>query len=168
MFPIRKILSTYVVYSWVSAAVYSIPMICFFRLANYTESWILYIGNALFIVCVAISIISYNKKLGGNTRLTELVVAGHTITLIAIVISCLIILLLLFIYVPNIFDSLPAEKILKQAPANMGAGKTDGLVFALFVNATMVNFIAGSFASIVTSVSAKGNQKSETGTTGMQ
>jgi hypothetical protein len=64
----------------------------------------------------------------------------------------------LVIFVPDIFGSGKSETLLSNAPAETGTGKTNGLVFILYMNTIIGNFSGGSIASILMPITVRRDQ----------
>lgn len=151
----------YLPYASVAAIVYCIPVIVFLRNASYTQSWLLYLGNFLFLAVIVTFLFSFNRKRHQNASTVSMLAAGHITTVMSILISVLICLVLIFLLVPGLFQPGMADKAMTNAPANIIKGNTNGLVFEVIANAIVGNIAAGSFASIVFSFTLKGDQTSE-------
>jgi hypothetical protein len=68
---------------------------------------------------------------------------------------------LLILYVPDIFGSGTSDTVMENSHITTSGGRTDGLVFMLYMNAIIGNFAAGSFASIILPYTARRNQKKD-------
>jgi hypothetical protein len=157
----RASLLLYLKHSIFCALLASIPLIFFVRDTKFTEIWLLYLGDGLFLFSLFISLILLNKKVGDNASTGYMLMAGHAVTVIAIIIICLITFIVLLIYVPGLLHIGNTYQILKQAPANTVEDKTRGLLFILFVNAVIGTFSAGLFTSIVTAYTIKREQRGD-------
>src|SRR3954468_4361001 len=146
----RASLLLYFKHSLFCALLASIPMIFFVRDAKFTETWLLYLGDGLFLFSLFISLILLSKKVGDNASTGYMLMAGHAVTVIAVIIISLITFIVLLVYAPGLLNMGDAYKTLKQAPANTVEDNTRGLLFILFVNAVIGTFSAGSFTSVVT------------------
>ncbi|WP_153796339.1 hypothetical protein [Foetidibacter luteolus] len=146
------------------AIISSFPMIYFIRQADFSQIWLLYLGDVVFLGSIFFVMMRYNRRIGNNnTPVSLMLIAGHILTILSISVFCLIAFILITVYVPGLFSSGHAEKELVNAPANMVEDKTNGLLFIVFMNAAFGNFSAGSFATIITAYISKRNQKSEQG-----
>jgi hypothetical protein len=90
-----------------------------------------------------------------------MVAAGHIATIVGIIVSCIVAVIALVIFIPDIFSSGTSENAMGDAPAQTGTGKTHGLVFFVFMNAVIGNFCGGSFSSILIPYSARKNQSKD-------
>src|SRR5438552_1572346 len=125
----RRSLLLYFKHSIICALLSSIPMIFYVRDSKFSETWLLYLGDALFLFSLFISLIFLSKKAGNNLSTGYMLLAGHAVTVMAIIIICTITFIVLLIYVPGILHVGTTHKILKQAPVNTVEDKTRGLLF---------------------------------------
>lgn len=151
-------------YSILGAIVYCIPAFLFIQHATYTDAWLLYLGNGLFLCAISLFMFSYNKKRKENASTTSMLVAGHATTVIGIILACFISFLVLIILVPGLFQSGTTGKVLTDAPVNTIDDKTKGLNFMVFFNAIVGNVSTGSFASIIFAFTLKRDQTKESAT----
>jgi len=150
----------YVPFAVIAAIVYCIPVFFFIREANYTQSWLLYVGNFLFLFVIVAFLVSFNRKRNENAGSVTMVAAGHITTIMGILSALVLSALLLVIFIPGIFHA-EAGKVLQNAPANTEHGNTNGLVFKVFANAIVGNMATGSFVSIMLPFTLKGDQTKE-------
>ncbi len=130
----------------VSAALYCIPVIFFLKDEKYSQSWLLYLGNAIFLLSIFIFGIIYAFKEGNSTKTYN----GFTVTLLGVVFSCVLVFFLIFIFAPGIFNIGSSTDVLQQTPASIAKNNNHGILFFLFADATIGNFTAGSFSAILT------------------
>jgi len=160
MFKKRGAFTFLLKYTILIAILSSIPMLFYIRDARFSETWLLYLGNAFVLAGVFPLMIYFNKKFGNEDADTgAMITAGLIITSITIIIILIIAILLLIIFIPGLFSRGMAGKILTQAPLNKVEDKTNGLLFIVILNVLFGNFIAGSFSSLITAFTAKKNQK---------
>ncbi|HUQ66344.1 MAG TPA: hypothetical protein VM101_09320 [Flavitalea sp.] len=152
---------TYLLYSAIAAIVYSAAVLSFLRFHDYKYGWILYIGNVLFFIVIMTFMIAAGKNDKVNRSSTYLLVGGHLLTIAAVVLACLISFLLISVIMPGLYTPGPAERVLTGEPEQMQQGKSNGLVFMIFMNAIIFNFSFGSFASVVYAFYAKRDQTKE-------
>jgi len=160
MFRHPAILLSYAKYSVIPALIACIPMFFFLRDAKFTETWLLYLGDGLFLFSMIVVMLILNKKAAGDPATGSLLIAGYAITIFSIVIIAVVAFILLLVFVPDLFSS-DAGKTLKQTPANMIHGNTNGLAFIVFMNALFGTGSAGSFASVIMSYSMKKEQRGD-------
>jgi len=146
-------LSFYYLYGVSGAILYSIPIVLFIVHTNFSDQWLLYVGNFLLLGLTFLAVIQFNKKFFGNATLGAMINTGIKITFISIAISCTVLLIL------AIADN---HKVLQHVPGEVYNGKKNGLWFTLFADAILVNIFVGAFASVIAAVSTK-NYRKETG-----
>lgn len=154
----KEYLASYIKWGIISAVAFCIPMIIFVKSADYAATWWLYVGNALFLVVIALYMLAFNKAQRENASTQTMMAAGHIATIIGIIISCIVAAIALVIFIPDIFSAGTSDSAMGDAPAQTGTGKTHGLIFFVFMNATIGNFCGGSFSSILIPYSARKNQ----------
>jgi flagellar basal body-associated protein FliL len=151
----------YLPYAFAASVAYCIPVVFFIRDASYTQTWLLYIGNFLFLFIIAAFLFSFNRKRKQNAGTVAMVTAGHIVTVMGIILAVLLSTILMMLLIPGFFDAGMADKVMDDAPANNIKGKTNGLVFEIIVDAIVGNVSAGSFASILFPFALKGDQTRE-------
>ncbi len=156
-------LKSYLAYSVAAALLYSIAAFIFIRKETFNSSWILYIGNALFGLCIAAFIILYNRKRKENASTDAMIVAGLITTVMGIIIACTI-SLVLFLLMSDISHPLQQADVLNNAPPQMESGKRNQFLLSLFMSAIIGNVSAGSFISIIIPYAAKRDQQGSTST----
>lgn len=157
MFKTHPILK-YLKYSIVAAILYCITVFIFIKQGSFSGSWILYTGNMLFACVIAVFILQYNKGRDQNARAGKMIFAGHITTVMAIIISCIIGLLLVFLLAPEVFSS--SVQVLQNTPPQMKAPRHE-MLLAFLMNAIIGNFCGGAFFSIILPFSAKRDQTGE-------
>jgi hypothetical protein len=151
----------YFPFALVAAVIYCIPVFFFIRDASYTQSWLLFLGNILFLFVIATFLFSFNRRRHENAGSVTMLAAGHIVTIMGIVISVLLCTLLMILLIPGLFTTGHAAKVLADAPDNTVKGNTGGLVFEIIADAIVGNMSTGSFASIMFPFALKGDQTKE-------
>ena len=141
-----------------SAFLFSIPAFIYIKKADFTQSWLLFLGCILFFFTMAIHTVRESGKRGGNESTVALVFESHITTVTGILAACLLSFLLLVILVPGYLHAGDTAKALINEPANSVHDKTNGLSFYTFIAATIGNFSGGSIAGITIPFYAKRNQ----------
>lgn len=149
-------------YSVLAAVMYTIPVFFFIRNATYTDAWLLYLGNGLFLAAIALFMLMFNKKRSENASTVVMLTTGHITTVAGIFLACIMCFLLLSFMVPGLFETGTTDKVLTDAPANAVDDKTNGLNFMVLMNAVIGNVSAGSFIAILFAFTAKRDQTRET------
>ncbi|MEP6746132.1 MAG: hypothetical protein ABJB86_00320 [Bacteroidota bacterium] len=115
----------------------------------YSEAYILYVGNFLFAAVIGIFIGWFYKKHESDIGTIRLVVVGAKTAVAGIIIACILCLLMLFIFVPQIFRPESVSHIqLQRSPAQF-AGKNQGFGAILFLNVILGNAGASFFISLL-------------------
>lgn len=148
----------YLTYAIVAAILYVIPVIFFLKRANYSDAWLLYLGNFLFLFVVTAFLFAFNKQRQQNATTVSMLTAGHITAIMGIIIACIFCTALVFAF------NATAHKVLADAPANTVKDSSGGMGFMLFANAIFGNIVAGSSASIIFPFVLKRNQTKEVGT----
>ncbi len=134
-------------YSIIPALLYLISVIFFLKDESFSQTWILYIGNAFFLCYIFVFALLFfknktdNKNSPANT--------GIVLTITAIGISCALIILYIVIFVPGLFRFATSTGVLANKPPSFSHTNEAGIWFILFANATIGNFVAGAFSSVI-------------------
>src|SRR5687767_8192405 len=129
----------YLIYGLLGAVVYLIPVIIFLSNPDYSQAWLLYLGNLLFLFVIVAFLYAFNRKRSENAGTMAMLAAGHIATVFGVVISCLLAFILLVIMVPGYLEPGTTDKVLTGEPANTTYDKTRGLSFMVFVTAIIGN-----------------------------
>jgi len=130
----------------ISSVLYCIPVIFFLKDQRYTDTWLLYLGSAIFLVCIFIFGIVYGGKMNNGTSKKY---NGFAVTTLGVIFSCILILLLTLIFAPGIFDIGSGHDVLMQTPAAISKNNGHSLLFIMLADAIIVNFSAGAFATVM-------------------
>jgi len=139
----------------IAAFLYCIPVFFFIKDARFQETWVLYLGNFLFVTVVVWFLVWFNRRRKENKTSISMFLAGHLLTAVGIAYSLLFCFILLIILIPGFLHTGQTEKILKGLPANSIHDRTNGLAFIVFANAFIGNFFMGAFVSLVFPFSMK-------------
>ena len=113
------------------------------------------------MLAIAAFLLFFNKKKDGDASTTSSLLTGHVVTVIGVVISTIVSLIALVMFVPGLFDSGTADKVLEQAPAQQQGSKTNGLILVVLMNAIVGNVSTGSFVAIILAYYQKKDQTRE-------
>jgi hypothetical protein len=160
MFKHPAILLGYFKYSILPGIIASVPMFFFLKDSRFSQTWLLYLGDALFLVCMIVTMYLLNKKSNEDVATGSLLLVGHVITIFSVLIICFIAFILLLIFVPDLFSS-NSGRALTNTPASMIHGNTNGLVFIVFMNSVFGTTSAGSFVSIMLPYTMKREQRGD-------
>lgn len=154
----KEVIFSLIGFSVVAACLYCIPLFFFLRSDKFESIWLLYLGNILFGVAIALFMIFHiqYKKRGAST--TSMVVAGTKVAATGIAISGIIAFILMFILVPGFLGSsnhihLPVQNMVQDLNQN-----NNSLALTAYMNLVIGNIAAGTFASVMFAYTAKLNQ----------
>ncbi len=149
---IQKLLKTYVPRALIAAVVYCITVVIFLSNENYRSIWILFGGNVLYMLTVAIIVyIRYHAHSFKGSPVTT-AISGHILSLTGAALSVILSLLLYFLY--DLIIRRAHGETLQNAPAGLDANSTHGMLFVLVMLAAFGNTVAGFFAALFTSFEA--------------
>ena len=97
----------------------------------------LYVGNFLFAAVIGIFVAWFYKRHESNIGTIRLVVIGAKTAVAGIVAACIMILLLLLIFVPEIFRPQSVSHLSLQGSPAQFSGKNHGFGKILFLNALL-------------------------------
>ena len=97
----NEYLSSYFIFGLLAAIAFCIPVMFYLRTPDFQDTWLLFLGNALFLVIIAVYILLANKKNNENASTQNLNAAGHIVSIIGVVLSCIISFILLILVVPE-------------------------------------------------------------------
>lgn len=142
-------LNIYLGFAFAASLVYSIPVYFFITEADYTKSWLLYLGNFLFMVVISIYIFFIKRFRQKNPGMFGLMLTGEKQVLRSTIMALLISLILLVILIPGLLESGIAGRVITNKPANTIHDKTNGLDIMVIANSVIGNISSGSFASVI-------------------
>lgn len=155
----RKIDWRYSIVSAVIAAtLFCICAFIYITKADYSVSWILFLGSVLYFFTVATVTVMDNFKRGGNESTVAMVFASHVITILGILISAIVCLIMLTVIDPGTMGFGAPEKVMTGNPPSSIQGRTGGLVFRIMFAAVVLNFFGGSIAGVTIPFYSKRNQ----------
>jgi hypothetical protein len=144
-----------------SAILSSIPMMYFVNSGRYQDTWLLFLGDAIFLFLMIGVTVYINRTKDDNATTGSMIIAGHWITLMATIAVCLITFIVVWINIPDLFGGGGTGRTLTREPSNMVEDSTDGLLFILFAHAILATFSAGSFATLITAYTIKKDQRKD-------
>lgn len=151
----------YIKYAALAALLYCVPVYFFLKTATWSQSWLLYLGNALFMVTVASFLLIFNRNKDENASSMSMIIAGSTVAILGVIVSVLLAFILLWAMIPDLFQAGPPEKVLTHAPASTIPDKANGLIFMILASCTIGNGVAGLFVCILFPFTLKGDQTKE-------
>jgi hypothetical protein len=151
--------SFYTRYSWLAGILYSLPVAAFFLARNYSNSWLLFVGNMLFGAVIFTAVIRSNHRIHDAGSLKSLFMTGIKLSFFALLIAIVITLLMI------VLNAILANFATQDSPGNMGSDTQTDMIFSLLSHTLAGNAFMGVLASVLTSVTVKRNQKTEQGKT---
>lgn len=142
------------VYAVFPAFLFCIPTAFFINNEQFSQSWLLFVGNALFLCSIFLFVLKYPKVRDTNLSLQ----AGLAVTLIAILFSCILLVICILIFAPGLFDIGYSNVALQNTPAALPSKNHHGILLMLLIDVTVGNIIAGSFGSVMASASKRINK----------
>lgn len=130
----------------IPSVLYSVPVLFFLRDRRFSETWLLYVGSALFLCCIFAFGIIYGGKISNTPEHSY---NGFVVTILGVIFSCIFILLLSLIITPEVFHLGSANDTLQQTPAAITKSGTHGILFILLANALIINFCGGIFSTVM-------------------
>jgi SNF family Na+-dependent transporter len=137
----------YLKHAFIAAILYTIPVFFLLSRPRYPQVWLLYLGNAIFMVSLAVFLFIFNSH--KDRQSMTMVRAGATVAILGIIISVLLSLILLVSLDPGLLGSGSPERTLTDAPASTIQDKAHGLIFMTFGSAIIGNFATGLFICIL-------------------
>ena len=147
----NPLLKTQIGFALAATLVYVLPVYFFIGKADYTLSWLLFVGNMLFMVVIGCFLFYLNRSLFRPYRMMPMLIAGHKQVLRSVACSLIAGIILLIIMAPG--------KFMINKPANTIHDKTNGLDFMVIINSILGNFFTGSFISVILAASLTDQKK---------
>jgi hypothetical protein len=148
-------------YALAAAVAYCIPVIVLLANPSFSLIWLLYLGNALFLIAIVGHLFLFNRQRSGDAHSMAMMTASMITAVMGILIAFVLCWILVVSMVPGLFHAGVADKTLARAPASTIGEKTHGLLFMIFMSVSVGNFVVGLFASIIFPFTLKGNQTVE-------
>jgi hypothetical protein len=149
----------YIRYSLWAAILYALSVAIFLLFRNYANFWILYIGNMLFGAVVYVGVLRANHRMHDTGSLKSLFMTGIKLSFYALLIATGITLLLFLI------NGMMANFSAPDSPPQSGNDTQPDVILTLLSHTLGGNAFMGVLASVLVSVVAKRNQKTEQGKT---
>ena len=145
-------------YAIPAAILYCIMAGIFLYNDSYKLSYLLYIGNVLFGICILLFLLAYNKTRPQNEKPKLMIAAGHMTAAAGIVISIVIVLILMAILRPTGYESVSLTREAVKNPAPALQGDTHPLFYILFLETIVGNIAISSILSFLIPNTAKSNE----------
>lgn len=152
----RKHLTDYLIYGVISAVLFIIPVWYFLSQGQYTKSWLVFSGSALFMLAIMFYAIMLTRRRSDYKSTWQRIMAGEGTIIVGIVLSLLASIILCFVYIPGFMSGQPGA-YLEQTPTGQDHNYT-GTIMYIFLAGVLANFGAGSFINILVFYALKVNQ----------
>jgi len=144
-------------YSLWAAILNTVSIIVYLFYRQYSNTWLLYVGNILFSSVVLIGVFRGNHRIHDTASVRSLFMMGFKITIYGILIAMVLCGVVLII--DSIFTGLN-----DQAGNPPQSGRSD-VLFIIFSNTIAVNAVLGVLAALIGATVVKKDQKTEQGKT---
>ncbi|MBS1662384.1 MAG: hypothetical protein JST68_15175 [Bacteroidetes bacterium] len=82
--------SRYLLFSTIGAILYCIAIFYLLKDTSYSRVWLIYLGNALFMLSMAAFVFVFNSRRGQNASSMTMLAAVSITTVMGVIISCLL------------------------------------------------------------------------------
>ena len=154
----KNFFKTYIKRALIAAVIYCITVVIFLSKENYTATWILFLGNVLYMLTLAtiIFLINRAKKFEGSPVAST--ISGHILSFTGAAISVILSLILYILFYLGLNGT--KGETLHQSPAGLSANSGHGILFVLIIVTALGNTITGFFAALFTSFDTSKEQPS--------
>ncbi|HEX7691281.1 MAG TPA: hypothetical protein VF408_02770 [Sediminibacterium sp.] len=153
----RYHLREYIIFGGAGALLYSATIWYFLARARYADSWIVFIGNGLFMLMIIWYALRLTTRRNDYKSVWKMLMAGHLAALVGITFCVIFCMILCFIYIPGFMSGDSKDAFLQKAPEGMNVDNS-GTLLQIFLPATIGNFGSAAFMSLVISYVLKPNQ----------
>ena len=134
-------------YAILPAILFSIPLIFFLQDEKFEKTWLLYLGNALFLFCIFVFVLLYSKKSNTNSPLN----AGLSVTFMGIAFCFILAIICIIVFAPGLFNIGAAKDTFHDMPAALPPGHRHGVLLMVLADLIIGNVTAGSFGAVMAS-----------------
>lgn len=149
----RQHIKEYILYGTIAAIMYMIPVVIFLYNHTYENLYYLYIGCILFMGTIFYYVYRLLYQRYTQKRAVSMLIAGELATMSGVVISCIAIVIAMFITFPNLLSSVPASEVTQDV-----AAQPRRLLLMILATAIIGNFGVGSFIAVVVAYAGKRDQ----------
>lgn len=146
-------------YAVLPAVLFSIPLIFFLKDEQFEKTWVLYLGNALFLFYIFLFVLNYSRK--SQTSFSTLN-AGLSVTFIGIAFCCILAIICILIFASGLFNIGAANDTFHDTPAALPPGNRHGILVMLLADIIIGNVAAGAFGSVMASAAMRRNKDDRT------
>ncbi len=154
----KNFFKTYFTRALIAAVIYCITVVIFLSKENYTATWVLFLGNVLYMLTLAIIIFLTNRAEKFEGSPVTSTISGHILSFTGAAISVILSLILYVLFYLGLNGT--KGETLHQAPAGLSADSGHGILFVLIIVTALGNTITGFFAALFTSFDTSNEQPS--------
>ncbi len=147
-------------YSILAGGQYCILLLIFIISDRFESIWLLYLGNVLFGIAIALFMLHHSKNRTESASTTGMIAAGTQVTIAGVILSAAIALLMLLIFAPQHFGNSGANARGQYLVQDLNQSNGN-LSLTVFMNLIIGNIAAGSFAAVIFAYAAKPDQTSD-------
>lgn len=163
----RRHLKEYLLYGSLAGLAYVIPVWYFLYKANYYDTAALFLGSIFFMFVIFMYSLKLTKRSPDYKSAWMMILEGQAVVFAGIIASVLCTLILCFIYIPGFMTGNSPGAYLKHAPSGLNA-HNQGTLSIMMMTATLENFGAGGFISLLASYAIKPNQTKDKSLKGLE
>jgi hypothetical protein len=154
--PIRN----YFPHAIAAAVAYTIPAWLYIYRAHFADSWLLYIGNFLFGIVILLFVFAFYRRNPKTRSISKMVIAAHITSFISIILICILGVIGLALFSPEVFGrDRPELDQLVAEPSQIQGDPNEGLVMIFFINAIVGNAGTGFLIALLFPFALMRNQK---------
>jgi hypothetical protein len=109
----RQHIKEYILFGTIAAILYLIPVVIFLYNRTYGNLYYLYIGCILFMVVIFFYVYRLLYQRYTEKRAVSMLIAGELATFAGVFISCIGIVIAMFITFPDLVASIPASEVIE-------------------------------------------------------
>ncbi len=146
---LKTFFKTYVLRALIPAAIYCIAVVIFLMKESYTSIWILFLGNVIFMISLAIwiYIINRSEKFEGSPVTSTF--SGHILSITGAAIAVILSVILYFIFDFAVHSS--NGEVLQHAPGSFSTTASHQMLLILIIITALGNTVSGFLAALLTS-----------------
>ena len=148
----------YLIYGFIASSLYMVPIILLLKSDKYENFYYIYIGSALFMIVMFFYALKLIYRPYDRRRAVSMLIAGHSATVIGVIIACLMVICAGLIFYPSIFTWVPVNEVVRNSPPTIQPHRRSSLLLMVLLATVICNFGVGSFISIIMSYAAKQDQ----------
>ncbi len=146
---IKTFLKTYALKALIPASIYCITVIIFLIKADYTSIWILFVGNVLYMIFLAVLIYTGNRSVKFEASPLTSTFGGHILSLTGAAIAVVFSLILYFVFDFATHGS--RGEVLQGAPGSFSTTASHQMLFVLVLITALGNTVSGFLAALLMS-----------------